>query len=885
MPGFRPLLLATASLLLAGHLTATQLGPPPTPANVSDRLASADWRGIRAALEEGRHAFEPTTSGWQAHNSGQQWLVTFDRRGFIARPKSGAWEWGLELRSYGFDDALQQAVHGTPAVKAEGRHLSYQWNTTVQEWFNNDRHGLEHGFTIARRPEAAATGRGPGTQPLLILLSTRGPFQPVAAPDGQSVQFQNADGVTVVNYRDLKVTDADGRVLVSRFEASTGPTVRLLVEEREARYPLTIDPAAQQAYFKASNTTADDWFGQAVAISGDTVVIGAYREDSNTTGVNGSQSNDAAPESDAAYVFVRKGGVWTQEAYLKASNAGAYDNFGGAVAISGDTIVVGARWEGSSATGVNGNQNNNSSPYSGAAYVFIRHDGIWTQEAYLKASNAEANDTFGSAVAISEDTVIVGAPQEDSSAKGVDLDPSNNQAADSGAAYVFVRNAGVWTQQAYLKASNTGAQDAFGGAVGISGDTVIVGAVWEDSAATGVNRPQNNELSPDSGAAYIFVRNGGAWTQQAYLKSASTNRGMRDSFGYSVSVAGDLAVVGVPGDISNAQQVDGNHNDGAPYSGAAYVFVRRAGDWTQQAYLKASNSERYDNFGISVAISGEAVIVGAIGESSENLAPGSGAAYLFVPSAEVWSQQAYLKASNAGASDSFGGSVAISGDTVLIGAIGEDSRSVGVNGLQRDDHAQQSGAAYLFHWFTPDVIAPTIADLTATSATLGATLQADSSLSFSWRGVVYAVTATNANPLMQGPGVTEAIDLGTTPGTFTIPVSGLKADTGYSFRAYALRGPGVTYGDVATFTTKPLPANVTPSATRIGKSGGNLALTFSGAAGFTYRIQYATNLVGPLTWNDFSPAALHTLAADGSFTHLDVAPDDSARLYRAILVE
>ncbi|QOJ04896.1 MAG: FG-GAP repeat protein [Planctomycetia bacterium] len=215
------------------------------------------------------------------------------------------------------------------------------------------------------------------------------------------------------------------------------PFLRIVIDDRDAVYPLTIDPIAQQAYLKASNTGANDQFGQSVAVSGDTVVVGAYREDSSATGVNGNQADNSAADSGAAYVFVRSGGVWSQQAYLKASNTGADDRFGNSVSVSGGTVVVGAYQEDSSATGVNGNGADNSASNSGAAYVFVRSSGVWSQQAYLKASNTGATDQFGYSVAVSGDNVVVGAPGEDSSATGVNGNGANNSAADSGAAYVF----------------------------------------------------------------------------------------------------------------------------------------------------------------------------------------------------------------------------------------------------------------------------------------------------------------------------------------------------------------------------------------------------------------------------------------------------------------
>jgi hypothetical protein len=195
----------------------------------------------------------------------------------------------------------------------------------------------------------------------------------------------------------------------------------------------------------------------------------------------------------AAYVFVRNATAWSQQAYLKASNSDASDFFGGAVALSGNTAVVGAIGESSNATGVDGDETNNSASFAGAAYVFTANGTTWSQQAYLKASNTDAGDTFGSSVAVSGDTAIVGASSESSSATGVNGDESDNSAGGAGAAYVFVRNGVTWSQQAYLKASNTELQDRFGISVAIDGDTGVVGAELQPSQET------------RSGAAYVFT--------------------------------------------------------------------------------------------------------------------------------------------------------------------------------------------------------------------------------------------------------------------------------------------------------------------------------------------------------------------------------------------
>jgi len=288
----------------------------------------------------------------------------------------------------------------------------------------------------------------------------------------------------------------------------------------------------QQAYLRAQVPGVDDGFGYA-AVSGDTIVVGAGGEDSNATGVNGNQTNNSATDSGAAYVFERTGTTWTQVAYLKASNSRANALFGETVAISGDTIVVGARLDPTRGF------------WAGAAYVFVRSPNGWTQQAVLYASNA-GGDQFGGAVAISGNTIVVGAQYEASNATGVNGNQSNNSASGAGAAYVFVRNGTTWTQQAYLKASNAEIYDEFGSSVAISGDTIAVGADGDDSDAAGVNGDQGNYDSLfNAGAVYVFNRSGTTWTQQAYLKSDSPNRNAQ--LGTAVATTGDFVIGGTYG--------------------------------------------------------------------------------------------------------------------------------------------------------------------------------------------------------------------------------------------------------------------------------------------------------------------------------------------------
>ncbi|MCX4246382.1 hypothetical protein [Paraliomyxa miuraensis] len=342
---------------------------------------------------------------------------------------------------------------------------------------------------------------------------------------------------------------------------------------------------SQQVYAKASNTGVDDRFGHSVALSGDgnTLAVGAYLEDSNVTGIGGNQANNSANGSGAVYIFVRDdAGVWSQQAYVKASNTGANDRFGWSVALSGDgnTLAVGTTLEDSNATGIAGNQADNSATDSGAVYVFGRDGaGVWSQQAYVKASNTEAHDYFGHDVALSGDgnTLAIGAYGEGSNATGIDGNQADDSASNSGAVYAFVRDgAGSWSQQAYVKASNTGASDWFGYDLALSGDgnTLAVGAYLEDSNTTGIGGNEADNTASASGAVYVFVRDGaGAWSQQTYAKASNT--GPNDHLGHSMALTGDgnTLAVGAPLEGSSATGIAGNQaDDSADESGAVYLY-------------------------------------------------------------------------------------------------------------------------------------------------------------------------------------------------------------------------------------------------------------------------------------------------------------------------
>ncbi len=339
---------------------------------------------------------------------------------------------------------------------------------------------------------------------------------------------------------------------------------------------------SQQDYVKASNTDAGDQFGFSVALSGDgsTLAVGATGEDSPATGINGIQTNNTVAEAGAVYVYTFNGTTWTQDAYVKASNTGAGDQFGFSVALSsnGSTLAVGAVFESSIATGIDGNQASNTAPEAGAVYVFTRDVvGVWSQQAYVKASNTGALDRFGSSVSLSDNgnTLAVGAPGEASATSG---NPADNTVPSAGAVYVFTRDVvGVWSQQAYVKASNTGALDLFGFSVSLSGDgnTLAVGAVSESSSATGIGGNQTDNTAADAGAVYVYTRSVATWTQQFYVKASNTGAG--DHFGTSVALSDDgtttTLAVGATGEDSSATGIDGNQADNSAVgAGAVYVF-------------------------------------------------------------------------------------------------------------------------------------------------------------------------------------------------------------------------------------------------------------------------------------------------------------------------
>lgn len=515
----------------------------------------------------------------------------------------------------------------------------------------------------------------------------------------------------------------------------------------------------QVAYLKASNAEAYDHFGcggasaghtgNSLAISrdGSTMAIGAPYESSGARGLNGDQNDNSVYGSGAVYVFTRQGDTWAQQAYVKASNTGLGDHFGSSVVLSGDgnTLAVAAHFESSAATGVGGDQSDDSIPQAGAVYVFARAGNSWSQRAYIKASNTGRagigdefgdGDQFGYSLALSAagDMLAVGAITEDSGAQSIGENQDDDSQISSGAVYVFTRTGETWSQRAYLKASNSEAGDLFGFAVALSadGNTLAASSYDEDGGTRLINGPDDNRRTA-SGAIFVFDRNGDTWSQTAYLKGSKSER--TDQLGYALAISDDgNTIAGGAGDedcLIPGVNPPGCDNDSPAdiganiWVGAAYVFVRRGNSWTEQAFIKASNPRPYNSYGVRLALSGDGntfavtayledeaaqgihgpepvpfLIVPNLDpwRANDNQAVESGAVYLYTRTDDDWIQQAYVKASNAQLGDEFGSAIALSGDgsTMVVAAHNEDSSARDVNGDQADDLASESGAVYVF---------------------------------------------------------------------------------------------------------------------------------------------------------------------------------------------
>ncbi|MDH5490647.1 MAG: MopE-related protein [Myxococcales bacterium] len=512
---------------------------------------------------------------------------------------------------------------------------------------------------------------------LIALLPSQGALEPLFEPGHTQYLLYLDAAIDAITLTPTARAPSDAEVTITvngvpTLSGAASTALPLIVGVNELRVVVRAESGASRVYIvsvyrgvspetyvKEASPSANENFGGVVALDGNTMVVGAR---------------------EAAYVFVRSGVDWVQQATLLPAIRGPSDYFGCAVDISGDRVVVGAFSESSSATGVDGDATLDDALMAGAAYVFVRDPGTgsWTQEAYLKASNTGAYDRFGIAVGISGDAIVVAADREDA---------ADGWESNKGALYVFRRapGAGGWAEEAYLHSSRPGGSVSFGTGVGIDGDRIaavgLLGAgIYDRDVATGV------------------------WAESARWDVPAFRL-----FGFArhsaIALDAETVVIGAPRERSAATGVGGDEFDtSAAESGAAFVYVRdpATGAWLRQAYLKASNTEARDAFGASVAVHGDRIVVGAYWEDSaatridgvetDNSMLESGAAYTFQRIGSTWSPGYYLKALNTGVDDTFGGSVAIFGTTIAIGAEREDSGSSD----PLDESAPSAGAVYTF---------------------------------------------------------------------------------------------------------------------------------------------------------------------------------------------
>jgi RHS repeat-associated protein len=505
----------------------------------------------------------------------------------------------LRLQSYGYGLTLKQPLER--ALRTLTNRLERDHGDLV-EWYKNGRLGLEQGFTLHQAP----AGRKAGI-PLMLAIEFEGDITLKLDADAEVLEITLNRTEKRFRYGHLLAHDKQGQqlpvsLMLERGDSIRNPRLLLQIDDQDAVYPLTIDPLIQQAEIPPGDPDPNNMYGFAAAIDGETAVVGGYLTD--LTG---------ATDAGAAYVFVRNGLAWTQQAKLTSSEANAY--FARSVAIYGDTIVVGAPL--ADFPGGGGDP--------GYVYVYLRTGTTWNLQQKLGASDAILGDHLGATVAIYGDTIIAGAGNEETAPMG-----------ENGSAYIFVRNGTTWTQQAKLMASDAASNDYFAGfTVDIYGDTAIAGI--------------------SSKGLYVFVRSGSTWSQQAKLVPSDSISGT--NFAWTASLDGDTIIVG-----ANLATVSAMTE-----AGAAYVFTRSGSTWTQQAKLVASDAAAYSNFGFAVKVLGNTALIGAP-YADHSGKTDAGTVYVFRRVGTSWSQTDKIVISNPNDNDKFGYSIGLSGLTAVIGA-------------------------------------------------------------------------------------------------------------------------------------------------------------------------------------------------------------------------
>jgi PKD repeat protein len=673
-------------------------------------LSSEQWASMQAQMRLAEYQFtwqvQDGEWAYRAPNRAMGLSLSFEQGGLKARASD--WQFGLHLAAYGAQSL--PAVIPQDGLSAKKAQVTYRWDTNVSDEYANTPKGVKQTVTLSTPP---ASGE------LTLEYALNGDLMPKLDGSG-GLTLNRADGAAVLGYDGFTAHDATGRQLSVRLALTAGG-LRITLDAAGAVYPLTVEAVLQSevAILHASDAQYGDAFGYSVAVSGDVAVVGAVAEDGGT--------GDPLWEAGAAYIFQRSEGradEWGEVNILRASDAQADDYFGASVAVSGDVIVVAAPYEDGGA----GNPFTNA----GAAYVFQRTQGGadgWEEVNILRASDAQEQDYFGYSVAVSGDVVVIGAYYEDGGA--------GDPLPWAGAAYVFQRTQGgadAWEEVRILHAPDAQAYDWFGHSVAVSGDVIVVGAPYEDGGS--------GDPLTWAGAAYVFQRTQGgadAWGDVNILRASDTQEG--DEFGFAVAVSGDVIIVGAPienggagasyvfqrtqggadswGEVKILHASDAQAADwfgcsvavsgdvivaGAPYedggvgdplidAGTAYVFQRTqdgADGWGEVQTLHASDAQANDWFGYSVAASGDGIIVGAYVENGGAGDPlwGAGAAYVFQSESHAWQETTIARASDAQAGDFLGYSVAVSGDVIIVGAIGEDGGA--------GDPLTDAGAAYVF---------------------------------------------------------------------------------------------------------------------------------------------------------------------------------------------
>jgi hypothetical protein len=556
----------------------------------------------------------PGLAGFVAENARQELTADITRTGIEIR--NHELRWGMTLRSYGYG-RHQAAVEAAAPIAIRNRAEFRRGPLT--EWYVNGPMGIEQGFTLLRPPSISRSRVGAHEKrigianSLTITLFLTGTSIPTIDKDRKELTLHSPDGRPVLRYAGLSAVDARGRSLPASLEMQ-GEDLLLHVSDRGARYPVMIDPIVQTAILTPSDGQADENFTVSLAIDGNTAVVGAS-----------VASTGSGTRGGAAYVFVKPSTGWvntTQTAKLTGSDSTATNSyFGYSVAISGNTIVVG-RFSGSENVPV---------------YVFVKPASGWTDMTettqLLAPAGSNVLQGFGAAVSVSGSTIVAGAPYFD----GV----------YPGTAYVYVESGGGWkttsVPAATLQPSDPVGSNYFGGSLSLDNNTLAVGAT---GAYTG-NGP--------TGAVYVFVRPAGGWANTTQTAKLSPSDGQPGGVFGVVFLRGKNLAVGAP-----------YVND---YAGTAYVFVEPAGGWTnmtQTAELSPSNPHANNYFGMGVAVSGNVAVVGARGDNNYR-----GSAYLYVEPPTGWvnsKETRKLTASDQRPDNLFGSSVAMSGQTILVGA-------------------------------------------------------------------------------------------------------------------------------------------------------------------------------------------------------------------------